>query len=82
MNPQPPIDQNALHIYRGNFAKLRARVSTFRNARATLRIWSIPSYARKSAFPAYETQMKLLFEDAELSEEAMGQSIRTIPVPI
>ena len=22
MNPQPPIDQNTLHIYRGNFAAL------------------------------------------------------------
>ena len=81
MNPQPPIDQNALHIYRGNIAELRARVSAFRIARATLRKWSIPSYARKSAFSAYETQMKLIFEDAELSEVAMGQAIRTIPVP-
>ena len=36
-------------------------------------------YARKSAFPAYESQMKLLFEDAELTDVAMGRAIRTIP---
>ena len=79
MNPQPPIDQNALHIYRGNFAILRARLITFRNARPTLRKWALPSYARKSASPAYERQMKLLYKDAVLSEVAWGQAVRTVP---
>ena len=79
MNPQPPIDQNTLHIYRGNFAELRARLITYRNARPTLRKWAIPSYGRKSAFPAYERQMKLLFQDAEVSEVALGRAIRTVP---
>ena len=79
MNPLPPADQNSLHIYRGHHAELRARLIMFRNASATLRKWSIPLYARKSAFPAYESQMKLLFEDAELTDVAMGRAIRTIP---
>ena len=51
----------------------------FLNARASLRKWSIPQYARKSAIPAYESQMKLLFEDAELTDVAMGRANRTIP---
>ena len=78
MNPLPPADQNSLHIYRGNHAELRARLIMFRNARATLRKWSIPQYVRKSSFPAYESQMKLLFEDAELTDVAMGRATRTI----
>ena len=79
MNPLPPADQNSLHIYRGNHAELRARLIMFRNARATLRKWSIPLYARKPAFSAYESQMKLLFEDAELTDVAMGRAIRAFP---
>ena len=73
MNSQPPINQNALHMYRGNFAELSARLITFRNAKPTLRKWVLPLYA------AYEKQRKLLFEDAELAEVALGQAVRTVP---
>ena len=41
MNPPPPINQEALHIYRGNFAGLRARQITFQKARASFRNWTI-----------------------------------------
>ena len=58
MNPDPPVDHNNLHIYRGNLAELRGRLTVYRNARPTLRKWAIPKYARKSAFPAYETHMQ------------------------
>ena len=79
MDPFPQVDQHALHVYRGNHAELRARLTLFRNARPTLRKWAFPPYARKSTFPAYESQMKLVFEDAELTDVALGRAIRTVP---
>ena len=56
-----------------------SKTYTFRNARPTLRKWAIPPYARKSAFPAYESQLKLVFEDAKLIDVALGRAIRTVP---
>ena len=76
MNSQSPIDQNALHFYRGNFATLRARFITFHIARVTLRKKTISSYTRKLAFSAYKRQLKLLFEDGD----SLGQAIRTASV--
>ena len=38
------------------------------------RKWVIPSYARKSALPANESQMKHVFEDAELTNVALGRA--------
>ena len=80
MNPAAPVDQNTIPIYIGPYAELRARLLRFRNARATLRRWTLPQYARRTDFQTYETQMKLIFQDAEVSDVVLGRAIRTVPV--
>ena len=79
MNQNPPIDQNTIEIYKGNEAELRAKYRLYGNARVTSRKWQIPPYVRKTGFPGYESQMKLLFLDAEIDEVILGKAIRTVP---
>ena len=79
MNPAAPVDQDTIPIYSGVYAELRARLLRFRNARATLRKWTLPQYARRANFQPYETQMHLIFQDAEVSDVVLGCAIRTVP---
>ena len=80
MNPAAPVDQNTIPIYIGPNAELRDRLLRFRNARATLRRWTLPQYACRTDFQPYETQMKLIFQDAEVSDVVSGRAIQTVPV--
>jgi hypothetical protein len=80
MNPNLPVDQNTISIYLGSAAEVRNRIKTFRDARVTLRKWTLPSYCRKSGFPAYEEQMLLIFHDAEIFDVVMGRALRSEPV--
>ena len=80
MDPQPPIDQDTIPLFKGNIERLKARLKVFREARATLRKWTLPIYQRKNLFPIYESQMLLLFHDAEVYDVVMGRALRPVPV--
>jgi hypothetical protein len=80
MNPNPPINQALIGIFRGDAAEIATRLTAFTDSRANLRKWHIPSYARYLEFPAYETQMKAIFHDAFIFDVVMGRALRTAPV--
>jgi hypothetical protein len=76
MNPNPPIDQDQIPMYMGTDAEVRDRLTEMEENRPHLRKWHIPSYQRLTEFPPYETQMILLFQDAQIEDVALGRALR------
>jgi hypothetical protein len=81
MNPNPPINQALIGFFQGNAAEIATRLTGFTDSRANIRKWHLPSYARYLEFPAYETQMKAIFQDAFIFDVVMmGRALCTAPV--
>jgi hypothetical protein len=69
MHFQPPIDQNAISIYTGNTAIIKARLNHFHNARPILRQWILPNYACLIDIPECKAYIKLIFLDANFQSD-------------